>query len=309
MQLTRHGTRSQKEGHGHYQKFPTSHLKRHSDTSSTHWAGSKTIIAMVTLSLYYAKLGNIEKALEWSEQVLSIQPNHSTALFNAGQLSRDIKEFDRAMGYAEQMIALNSTDARGYRLACAISVDKQDPNSVITYGVQGIERAPNDPNLHYLVALAYIFTQQPELGIKHLVQAKEHQSQATDISLWLGIAHERVGNTDIAIQQYEKATKDCFLICVLGYWRINCSLKKEGRSTSLVDQCWKTRCHGVQEFQRALQLCPWKHNEYHVSMFAFIHYDGFGLVCSKQYVDSTATDRSYETMAHSVSNIRSSIPF
>ena len=31
--------------------------------------------------------------------------------------------------------------------------------------------------------------------------------------------------------------------------------------------------------------------------------------CSKQYVDSTATDRSYETMAHSVSNIRSSIPF
>ena len=95
------------------------------------------------------------------------------------------------MGYAEQNDRPHSTDARGYRLACT-SVDKQDPNSCYhIWCTRDRERAPNDPNLHYLVALAYIFTQQPELGIKHLVQAKEHQSQATDISLWLGIVHEK----------------------------------------------------------------------------------------------------------------------
>ena len=82
---------------------------------------------MVTLSLYYAKLGNIE-ALEWSERVLSIQSNHSTALFNAGQLSATSKEFDQAMGYAEQMIALNSTDAEDIDWHALPSVDKQDPS-------------------------------------------------------------------------------------------------------------------------------------------------------------------------------------
>ena len=76
-----------------------------------------------------------------------------------------LREFDRAMAYAEQMIALNTEDARGYRLACAVSVDREDPNAVITYGIQGIEKAPNDPNLHYLVALAYIFTEQPQKGL------------------------------------------------------------------------------------------------------------------------------------------------
>ena len=119
-------------------------------------------------------------------------------------------------------------------------------------------RAPNDPNLHYLVALAYIFTQQPELGIKHLVQAKEHQSQATDISLWLGIAHERVGNTDIAIQQYEKATKE--LLSDLRPWVLASQLLAEkGRCTEArpwLINAGKRGAMAMQEFQRALQLCP-----------------------------------------------------
>jgi arylsulfatase A-like enzyme/tetratricopeptide (TPR) repeat protein len=216
------------------------------------------IVAMVSLSLYYAQIGNTTKALEWSEQVLSIHPNHSTALFNAGQLSRDIKEFDRAMAYAEQMIALNSIDARGYRLACAVSVDKQDPISVITYGIQGIERAPNDPNLHYLVALAYIFTQQPQMGIEHLKQAKEYQSQATDISLWLGIAHERIGEVDVAIQHYEKATKE--LVSDLRPWVLAAQLlAQNGRCSEArpwLINAGKRGALAMQEFQQALQLCP-----------------------------------------------------
>ena len=65
----------------------------------------------------------------------------------------------------------------------------------------------------------------------------------------------------------------------------------------------------MQDFNVLYNSVLWKHNEYHVSMLAFFHYDGFDLICSKQYVDSTATDESYETLAHSVSNIRSSIPF
>ena len=44
--------------------------------------------------------------------------------------------------------------------------------------------------------------------MKHLTQAKENKSRASDISLWLGIAAERLGNVDQALRHYEQAAKD-----------------------------------------------------------------------------------------------------
>ena len=88
------------------------------------------------------------------------------------------------------------------------------------------------------------------------MQAKEHHSQATDISLWLGIAHERIGNTDIAVQQYEKATKE--LISDLRPWvLISQLLAENGRCAEA--QPWlinagKRGAMAMQEFQQALQL-------------------------------------------------------
>ena len=55
---------------------------------------------------------------------LSIQSNHLLHYSRRTTVS-DIKEFEQAWAI-EQMIALNSTDARGYRLARIFS-NKQDP--------------------------------------------------------------------------------------------------------------------------------------------------------------------------------------
>ena len=45
------------------------------------------------------------------------------------------------------------------------------------------------------------------MGADHLVLARKHNTKAKDIDMWLGVAHERAGNFNIATKHYDKATR------------------------------------------------------------------------------------------------------
>ena len=68
--------------------------------------------------------------------------------------------------------------------------------------------APEDPNLHYLISLAYVFEEQSEKALEHLILAQKHHSMAKDIALWKGIAYEKLGDVQRAVESYEQATQD-----------------------------------------------------------------------------------------------------
>ena len=106
------------------------------------------------------------------------------------------------------MRASNPNDIRSYRIETAVHVAREDSKAVIDSATKGLEKAPNDPNLHYLISLSYVFTEQPEKALVHLQQARENRSFAKDISLWEGIAHEKMGAVESAVQAYEKATQE-----------------------------------------------------------------------------------------------------
>lgn len=163
--------------------------------------------ARISLSLALVAAGEPEQARAETEAVLERWPDHPTALANAAALALEAEDLDATLEHAAHMRALNPRDGRSYRLALAAWAAKEEPGEMIRVGLAGLEVAPDDPNLHYLVALAQTQSGQPADAIAHLEAARKHGTLAKDIDLWLGVAHERAGHIDEAKVAYELATR------------------------------------------------------------------------------------------------------
>lgn len=166
------------------------------------------IHAYTSLTLQYVQAGQLEEALAQTEKALMILPSETQNLNNAAMLARQLKQYDKALSFVQAMRVAAPTDVRSYRIETAIHVDREDPKQVIKTAQKGLVLAPHDPNMNYLISLAYIFNEQPEKSLEHLEQAQRYHSQAKDISLWKGIAYEKIGNIDRAVEFYERATQE-----------------------------------------------------------------------------------------------------
>lgn len=166
------------------------------------------IDAHLSLSLKLSEIKEQGAALEHCQLILEQYPNHSTALNNAAILAQSMGESVLSLGYATHLQSINPKDVRGYRIEASIHVKNEEPQQVIRVATQGLAVSPEDPNLHYLLALAYVFEAKPSLAIPSLLAAKQFGSRANDISLWLAIATERTGDIDGAMILYEKAAQE-----------------------------------------------------------------------------------------------------
>ena len=166
------------------------------------------IHARTALALQFVQQGALEDALHETEEALSLRPSDPQNLNNAALLARQLKQYDKALSFARAMRASSPTDVRSYRIETAIHVDQERPDAVIESAPAGLVLAPNDPNLHYLISLAYIFAEQYQDALLHLAKAKENRSQAKDISLWQGIAYEQLVDVNKAVFFYDQATQD-----------------------------------------------------------------------------------------------------
>ena len=162
------------------------------------------------LSLVYLESaqGNFEAALNRCVDVLRQSPNHSVALNNAVILAHKLKRMEVAISFADQMREANPNDVRPFRYLAAIYAEMEATPKVIDVTGLGLKLEPNDPNLNYLKGLAHAFLAEDVEAIPHLRKAKENGSRANDISLWLGISTERLGDIDGALKHYSQAASD-----------------------------------------------------------------------------------------------------
>ena len=165
------------------------------------------IDAAIALSLAQAEQGDLPGARRTTRAVLQSWPDHPTALFNAAALALDAGDGAEALLLARRLLALNGQDARGWRLSVAVHALSGDVDAMRDAARQGLAVAPDDPNLHYLLALAETQGGDPDVGVTHLEAARQHGSEATDLDLWLGVAHERAGRVDMAVKHYRDATR------------------------------------------------------------------------------------------------------
>ena len=166
------------------------------------------IHAYTALTLQYVQAGKIEDAFIQTEKALRLFPSETQNLNNAAMLARQLGRLDEALAFVEAMRVASPTDVRSYRIETAIYVDQDNPKAVIKTAKAGLELASEDPNLHYLISLAYIFEEKPQKALEHLTLAQKHHSMAKDLSLWKGIAYEKMGDVQRAVESYDQATQD-----------------------------------------------------------------------------------------------------
>lgn len=169
-------------------------------------ANPELVDAWLELSLVHAGLGDLGAALADAESALRVSPQHTSALFNASSLALQLERFDEALRYARQIQAINPKDARGWRLETAVHVRQKNAAEVIRAGGRGLDVAPTDPNLHYLVGLAEVEAGDPARAYDHFQAAARGDSRALDLPLWTAYALDRAGRIDEALPWYDKAT-------------------------------------------------------------------------------------------------------
>lgn len=164
--------------------------------------------ARISLALAKAHAGDYAGALADTEAVLKEWPEEPTALGNAGILAQKVGDLDKMLGYARRLQALNPHDARGWRLEAAVGTQREDPKMVTHAAEKGIEAAPDDPNLHYLLGLAEVQAGDPLRGAEELEAARRFGSRAKDIALWTAYGYEKAERIDQAKEWYERATRE-----------------------------------------------------------------------------------------------------
>lgn len=163
--------------------------------------------AALALSLAQAEVGDRDAARATTRTVLSTWPDHPTALFNAAALALDAQDHAEALALSERLRQLNPQDARGWRLAVAVLAGLGEVDAMRDAARSGLDVAADDPNLHYLLAIAEVQGGDPAVGLHHLEQARVHGSEATDLDMWMGVAAERSGQLDEAVEHYRRATR------------------------------------------------------------------------------------------------------
>ena len=163
--------------------------------------------ARMALSLALVSAGRGVEALEASLAILELQPRHTMALSNAAALCRTLGRHDQGVELARRMQAINPQDARGYRLEVVFWVDAEEPDEVVRVARAGLAVEPDDPQLLYLQGLALLFLDRHVEAIEALDAAKRAGSRAGDIQLYLGTAHDRLGQVEPAIAAYRAYTR------------------------------------------------------------------------------------------------------
>jgi len=163
--------------------------------------------ARLALSRAELEQGRLPEARRVLDELLGRWPDHMTALNNAAALAHLARDGEPALAWAGRMMALNPTDPRGYRLAVAVHVERDDTAAVREVAGRGVQMAPDDPNLRYLLGIAEVQGGDPRAALVHLQHARAVGTKATDVDLWLGLAAEKAGDIDAAVRHYEAATR------------------------------------------------------------------------------------------------------
>ena len=163
--------------------------------------------ARLSLALALVSAGRGVEALDATLAILERQPRHTMALSNATTLCRTLGRREQGIELARRLQAVNPLDPRGYRIEVTFHVDAERPDEVVRVSEAGLAVEPEDPQLLYLYGLALIFLERYPEALEALDGAQRAGSRASDIQLYQGTAHERLGQVEQAAAAFRAYTR------------------------------------------------------------------------------------------------------
>jgi len=147
--------------------------------------------------------GDGEGAAEALEQVVERAPDHPLAWNNLIVVLRETERADEALATARKLAASHPRDSRWHRHVVDLLGRKEAPLEVAAAAETGLEHVGEDPFLLYMLGLARLQTGDPKGAIEALERSKAAGTKAPDLGLWMGQAHQRLGNIDQAVEAWK----------------------------------------------------------------------------------------------------------
>lgn len=127
----------------------------------------------------------------------------STALYTErGALLLALGRLDDAATTAAALQAAAPQDPAGWRLASAVASRRGDRDGAERAAREGLTRAPEDPALSYALGVALAARGADGEALPYLLTAQARGSKAADLSLRIGLLHEKAGRIDDATASY-----------------------------------------------------------------------------------------------------------
>jgi arylsulfatase A-like enzyme/Flp pilus assembly protein TadD len=135
-------------------------------------------------------------------QVVERAPDHPLAWNNLIVVLRDSGREDEALTTATQLASTHPRDTRWHRHRVDLYGRRERPAEVAAAAQQGIDATGGDPFLFYMLGLAQVQLDDPAAAIEAFTRAIDARTEANDVNLWLGIAHEKLGQIDEAVAAF-----------------------------------------------------------------------------------------------------------
>ena len=150
----------------------------------------------------FEKLREYQKAKDYFEKVIKINPNYADAHYNLGNIFNNLGEYQKAKSCHEKVIELNPNYVNAHNNLGNIFRELGRKQKAKECFEKAIEINPNYVNAHN--NLGNIFK-----GLGEKQKAKECFVKAIEINPNYAIAHNNLGNIFKDLGEYQKA-KDCY---------------------------------------------------------------------------------------------------
>jgi len=151
-----------------------------------------------------AAAGDLSEALTFYERAVSQQPENINYLYEYGRVLIDLDQTDEAVQVAEQAIALNPDDPRGYAIK-AIALMWSDPPTAIQAAILGKDADPNFAPLYAASDVAFYNLQRFEEAIREGQRAVDLDPNDPFVYIASHFALLYIGNYQAAIDAVTRA--------------------------------------------------------------------------------------------------------
>jgi len=166
---------------------------------------SLTIDEIFNLAIKNHQEGTLDVAQEFYNQVLKINPNHSTALNNLGVIFQQLEEPQKAKECYEKAIAINPNYVNAHNNLGAIFKELGENQKAKECYEKAIAINPNFANAHYNLGNIFKELGVNQKAINYFEKAIEINPNYVDAFNNLGVIFKELGENQKAINYFEKA--------------------------------------------------------------------------------------------------------
>ena len=160
--------------------------------------------AWTSLGLVHLLQNNVPAALRAHRQAAALSPDSPLILQNVIVTMRAADEHADALELAQTLARRWPQDPRWHRFRADLAGRLEQPAAVRDACRDGIAVAPEDPYLHYMLALSLLQLDDPRGALAALESAATHGTRARDVDLWRGQAHRALGEVDAAVTAWRR---------------------------------------------------------------------------------------------------------